>query len=269
MSTTSTYDYTQADWDVETKQGGNFNSEVPSEDAIPSRICALIDVGTHDFRNLKGEVYQRHILMIGYELDEKDSTGKNFFMVEKYTLSLDMKANLYGLVKEIHGELTMGVKFNPGMLAAKPCQVSVKHDRKVKNNKERIYANIGNVMKIGRGQTYPQGGCVVWRVADWGRVPLPDLSYLPSMWHEDSGKMLTIPEWVAISHEVTGANKSPSTAADSRLASGVSQPARDVTPASPPQTQPASPATSRQAVAPAQTPADVEPVVEGDSEIPF
>lgn len=221
--------------DVETKQGKDYSVEVPPPGAIPARICALLDVGSHDCRSQKGEVYPRRFIIIGYELDEKTEDGGNFFAARAYTLSLDTKANFYAIVKAVHGELKLGQQFSPDMLAGKPCQLQISHETKERRGKMRTYANIDAVLAIGRGQTVPPGGCVVWRINDYGRVLMPDVSFLPPLWHEDTGKMLTAPEWAALAHEVRGTFQNPgqAPAADARMpANGaVVQPARDVTPA--------------------------------------
>lgn len=186
-------------WDIEAKQGGEFKDfEVPPDGAIPARICALIDIGYHDARNMKGEVYQRRCLVMGFELGEVDSKGNPFFMSKLYTLSLDLKAGLYAVVKQVHGELKLGDKFNPDFLANKPCLLQISHDVKVKKGKERTYANIESVGRPPRGTITPPGSCIVWRVSEQTTKPLPDVSHLPPLWNEVVGKMLTVPEWAGL-----------------------------------------------------------------------
>lgn len=203
-------------WDVERKEGKDFTSmEVPPDGAIPARICAMIDIGTHDARDMKGNPYERRCLFLGYELGENDSTGKPFYMSEIVTLSMDTKATLYSYVKSIHGEIAIGEKLKPGWLAGKPCLLQITHDTKVKKGKERTYANIESVGKPPKGTVTPSGGCVVWRIQDWATTPLPNLDHLPPKWNETLGKMLTVAEWVTHAKELT-ANE-PTQAADLRM----------------------------------------------------
>jgi hypothetical protein len=190
-------------WDVEIKEGKEFEArEVPPDGAIPARVCAMIDVGTHDARNMKGEVYERRTLILGYELGELDSSGKPFHMAQMINLSMDVRSNLYAIVKALHGEPKLGDKLDPAWLDAKPCLLQISHDVKVKKGKERTYANIDSVGKPPRGTICPPGTCVVWRVADLASRPLPDVSQLPAVWHDGLSKMLTVAEWVANSKEV-------------------------------------------------------------------
>ncbi len=196
---------TNEQWgDIETREGRNFDDiEVPPDGAMPARICALIDVGTHDARTLKGEIYERRCVVLGFELGENDSKGEPFYMARLITLSLDVKSTLFSIVKGVYTEPKIGDKLNPSWLANKPCLLQISHEVKPPKKvggKERTYANIASVGKPPRGTQTPPGSCVVWRVG--GADPLPDLSYLPPMWNEVVGKMLTAAEWAQASKEV-------------------------------------------------------------------
>lgn len=196
--------------DVQTKTGGDGKDlEVPPDGAIAARICALVDCGFHDARDKKGAVYQRRILIMGYELGEVDSKGKPFFMTETYGLTLDTRSTLFAIVKSLAGEQPIGTPFNPGWLANKPCLLQITHDTKIKNGKTRTYANIESVGKPPRGMVTPPGDCLVWRISERASRPLPDVSYLPPKWNENVGRMLTIPEWVAQGDDGTGVRPTP------------------------------------------------------------
>lgn len=199
---TATYE----NWDTEVSEGSSFEPrEVPPDGAIPARVCAIVGVGTHDARSMKGDVYQRKVLMLGFELGELDSKGRPFHMTKLVTLSLNTQATLYTIVKSLHGDLSEGDRFNPGMLANKPCLLQISHDRKEKKGKERVYANIDSVGRPPRGLVTPPGDCVVWRISDHGLVPFPDLGHLPPVWNEVVGKMWTVHEWAAGSAELHAA----------------------------------------------------------------
>lgn len=206
-------------WDVEVKQGGDFKEfEVPPDGAIPARVCAMIDVGSHEAHDMKGNSYQRKTVILGFELGEFDSKGKPFFMVKHYTLSLGTNSNLYAVVKSLHGEPRLGESLHPDWIANKPCLLQISHQVKTKKGRERTYANIDSVGKPPKGTITPPGSCVVWRVT--GATPLPDFSHLPPLWHEGTGLVLTIAEWVAHSDEVKSRTRGPSDAADIRMPSG-------------------------------------------------
>jgi hypothetical protein len=144
------------------------------------------------------------VLFLGYELGEQDSKGENFFMTQILTLSLDLRSTLFAIVKQLHGELKLGDKFSPAMLAGKPCLLQISHETKINRNNERTYANIESVGRVPKGTITPSGSCAIWRIGDRAKTPLPDLSVLPPVWHEATGKMLTIREWVEQSHECQG-----------------------------------------------------------------
>ena len=191
-------------WDVEVKTTGDFEPfEVPPDGAIPARICAMIDVGTHDARKMDGSTYERHYVILGFELAETDSKGKPFFMAKPYTLSLSTKSSLFEMVKALNGEPKLGEKLNPAWLANKPCLLQISHETKTKKGKDRTYANIDSVGKPPKGTPTPPGSCIVWRIKSG--QPLPDVSHLPPIWHEDTGKMLKVNEWAACCHELTAA----------------------------------------------------------------
>jgi len=204
--------------DVERKEGKDFEPfEIPPDGAIPARICAMVDVGTHDARDLNGGAYERRCLILGFELGEQDSKGNPFFMSKLITLSMHTKAALYGYVKALHGEVAVGDKFQPGWLAGKACLLQISHTTKSKNGKDRTYANLDSVGRPPKGFATPQGGCAVWRAQDWATVPMPDLGFLPPIWNEVTGTMMTVAEWAEASKEVQGTPAEPSTAGDRRL----------------------------------------------------
>ncbi len=195
-----------ATWDdveVKNEATGSGDWENPPEGAIPARVCALIDVGHHDATSQDGSQYQRRTVVLCYELAEKKKTGEPFIVGRTYTLSLAQNSSLYKIVKALAGEKKIGEAFDPSWVVGKFCLVQITHSTKTKKGKERTYANIDSIMAMPRGMRGPAGGCIVWSLRERKTVPLPDCSHLPSLYHESSGQMKRIYEWVNLSAEVT------------------------------------------------------------------
>lgn len=214
----------QEDWgDVQTKLPGTGQDwETPPEGNIPATICALFDVGHHLATNDTGGTYDKPILIIGFELSEHKKDGEPFYLAKPYTLALKHaggKASasaLLKLVKMLDHEPEVGERFTPRWLAGKPCMVQVVHKLSQKGNYTNTWANIASVSALPKALTVPNGGCSVWRVQDRERMDLPPVAaFLPPMYHEGTGKALTVSEWVRESNEVSG---TPGKAADVRHA---------------------------------------------------
>jgi len=203
-------------WNVEVKEPGTGNFETAPEGNWGARVCAIIDVGFHDARDKDGSVYQRRTAVVAFELAAKKSDGTPFIVARTVTLSLSLSSILYGWIKTLSGPKAIGEQFDPGWLAKQGCLVQITHSTKTRNGKERTYANIQAVTALPQGMPYPQGQCIVWTITERDRVPLPNVDHLPSLYHEDTGKMLTVPEWVKAAND----HGAPSRAADSRMPTG-------------------------------------------------
>src|SRR5271166_93500 len=83
---------------------GNFEAyEVPEAGAHAARICALVDIGTHEVSGYQGAASEsKNLVVLGFELAEKNSKGQSFFMSKLYTLSMHVKANFYAMVRTLH-----------------------------------------------------------------------------------------------------------------------------------------------------------------------
>lgn len=222
-----------ARWDVTTKEYKEFEEwAAPPQGVIPARVCAFIDIGTQEDSDPKGAIYMRRCLWIGYELIELDSKNRPFFMSERITLSMGTNSTLYKYVQALHGEVAVGEALDTNWVANKPCLIQITHDVKIKNGKQRTYANIAGVMGCPRGTITPQGSCVVWRVADRHAMPLPNVDFLPPLWCPTVGKMLNVAEWINRSIEVCGRTQNVPNAADTRMPTNntrVTHPEQDIT----------------------------------------
>jgi hypothetical protein len=205
-------------WDVEVKpegSGGNF--EIPQEGNWAARVAALIDVGHHEAHSQDGSAYDRRTAIIAFQLAAKKKDGSPFYIARTLTLSLATNTNLYSIVKSLAGEKKMGEKFDPSWIANKGCLVQVTHTTKSKRGGERTYANIEAVTALPQGMTYPTGNCIVWTVSDRAKTPLPDVSFLPPLYHEASQKMQSVAAWVALSTEAFNDGNTTSGVSDSRI----------------------------------------------------
>lgn len=237
-----------AQWkNIKTKEYKVYNKiETPPEGSTLARVCAILDVGTHEswYQN---ERMNRHLLWLGFELAERDSSGSPFYMSLAHTLSLSTNSHLYKIVVALHGSIQVGEAFDTDWLENKPCVLKIVHEVKTKDGKERRYANIASISEPLRSSLAecPRGSCVIWRVSD--RTSCPNVACLPPLWHAESGQMLGPDEWADLSEECQGPRRvsqeeidrlketrETRKASDSRMPAGnsgrVSQPERDVTP---------------------------------------
>lgn len=203
------------DCEVKTEVGGDF--EIPPEGALAGRVCALIDVGHHDATGQDGGSYQRRTVILGFELSKKKKDGKPFILARSYTLSLAQNSSLYKIVKALSGEKKIGEAFDPTWVAGKPCLIQITHSTKTKRGKERTYGNIDSVGALPEEMKGPQGGCVVWSLKERVAKPLPDVSFLPPLYHESTGAMKTVAEWVNLSAEIQAEGNPVSGVADARM----------------------------------------------------
>jgi hypothetical protein len=140
-------------------------------------------------------------------------------------LSLALNTVLYSVVKNLSGAKAIGERFDPAWIAGKGCLVQITHSVKQKLGGERTYANIEAITTLPQGLNHPPGSCVVWTIAERAQTPLPDVSFVPPLYHEGSSGMRTVSEWVNLSSEVHQAGNPVSGIADSRMAASTPAPA--------------------------------------------
>lgn len=214
-------------WGVEVKpQSGGGDWEVCPEGNWGARLAAMIDVGHHEAHGNDGSPYQRRTLILCWELAAKKKDRTSFFIARTMTMSLAQNTVLYGIVKSLSGEKKLGECFDPAWIAGKGCLVQVTHSTKQKGNGTRTYANIEAVTALPQGMPFPAGDCVVWSIFE--RKALPDLSWVPPLYHEPSAAVKTVREWVSLSAEANQGSAPYTQAGDSRMpsSSSMSNPSR-------------------------------------------
>jgi hypothetical protein len=134
------------------KGGGDF--AICPEDTHIARCYRIIDLGTHHDEKYNKD---QHKIQISWELPESlmtggDYDGKPFSVHNRYTVSLNEKANL-----RKHLEAWRGKKFTDkelegfavNVLVDKACYINVVHSTDGK------YANIGSILKLPKGVECP------------------------------------------------------------------------------------------------------------------
>jgi hypothetical protein len=170
--------------------GGDFKTEVPSEDTHDARVVALIDLGTHS-ESFKGEAEKKvRKCFLVFELDEEMTgmKGVNHVVGVRYTMSFHEKATLRKIAETI---LNDGQKFSGEVdyeeLVGQPCRVQISHTVKTGEKGERTYANVGTISAVSKKQRdkvfAAKRETSVWYVGD-SLDDLPD--YLPRIYGEEA-----------------------------------------------------------------------------------
>ncbi len=196
--------------------GGDFKTEIPSEDTHEARVVALIDLGTHKESFQGGpEKLQRKVYLV-YELDEEMTgmKGTNHVVGVRYTLSFHEKSNLRQLAEAILNE---GVKYKPdeaysyGDLLGQPCTVQIAHDKKTTEKGERIYARVGTIAAVGK-KARAKVFAAKRELAEWyvghSSESLPD--YLPRIYGEEVTEVIGRCQELALKAASEGEGEAPS-----------------------------------------------------------
>lgn len=170
-------------WTLEAKKGGGGEGgdfETCPAGNYPGTVVGLFDVGSQPAQKKDGTPFQRHDVVIVFELAKKDSAGRPFVMANRYTFSLHEKATFYVVACNLAGKkFGDGERFSVLSILGRPCMVQVTNTTAEKNGKPRTYANVGTVTSYPDEfpPIKPTREPVAWTVAA-GR-PLPDTSWIP------------------------------------------------------------------------------------------
>lgn len=121
--------------------------------AWTARCFRIIDLGTQTF-NVGGETKRAHQVLLTFELSKMMEDGKPFTISEKYTLSLNEKANLSKLLEGWRGRKFTDAEragFDLKNVLGKVCLLNVVHQ--TRNGK--TYANIASAMPVPEGMASP------------------------------------------------------------------------------------------------------------------
>ncbi len=169
--------------------GGDFKTEVPTEDTHEARVVALIDLGVHSESFGNEPPKDQHKVFIVYELDEEMTgmKGVNHVVGVRYTLSGHVKSNLRQLAEALlnEGQSFTTADIDYSALLGLPCTVQIAHKKVETPKGERTYVNVGTVAAVGKKQRdrvfKPKREVASWSVGQ----PLEELpDYLPRIYGE-------------------------------------------------------------------------------------
>jgi hypothetical protein len=136
----------------------------------PGVIVGIFDIGWQKYTGFDGTTREDRKLVLVFELAKKRPDGKPFILAERYTWSMNEKANFYKLVVNITGSrFRDGDNFDPRTLSGKPVMINVTNSQ----NGEKTYHNIGSASQFPEGFPPPAATIapILWSVAT--EEPLP------------------------------------------------------------------------------------------------
>lgn len=141
-----------------TQGGGDFE---PAPEGLHPAVCiSVVDLGTQERINtFKGGITEkRREIMIRWELDTETpmADGRPFIISLRYPFSMHEKAKLREHLEGWRGKKFVEADFGPegftlDKLLAVGCQLQVVHSER----DGKTYANVENVVKLGRGMASP------------------------------------------------------------------------------------------------------------------
>ncbi len=199
------YDYTADDgWEMEaTKGGGGGDFELCPPGNYPAQIVGLIDVGTHEETNDKGETYDSRKLVLAVELTKKSSKGARFVVSKLFTWSMRDNSNWYKLVSALTGKkFAEGEKFDPRQVLGMPAMANITHVTSQKSGKPFHVLDV--LAQYPEDLPKPDGAsfrsAVAWSARDGS--PLPSVGWIPYVYFDM--KMRSVETIVQMSKEARG-----------------------------------------------------------------
>lgn len=182
--------------------GGDY--EVIEQGSHPAVLVALIDCGSRMKTFPGSQPKLTHEVYLCWELPGMIMSGttRNHTIARMYTLSFHEKAGLRKLIEQWRGStFRENEEFDLASIVGKPCLLSVTHKQ---TNSGNTVAIIGGVMRLPNGMPAPKAAFphVVYEVAKG--VEPPANNWLPRVWHDVTGQMASIAEYVSSSYEWQG-----------------------------------------------------------------
>lgn len=168
-------------WEVKASSGGGGEGErflCPAGNHA-GMITALIHAGT--VSNNFGE--SANTIILAYQLLKRREDGKPYVLADKYTFSLNTKANFRKVVESVIGRtLADGEPFDPRDLVGRMVLVGVKHAPSKDGTK--TYDNIASIGPLPDGFPSPSvdqfdHDPIVWSVFDGIPFPAREAEWLP------------------------------------------------------------------------------------------
>lgn len=178
---TATMTPASSPWNKTASSGGGGGGEYhlcPAGSHI-AQITGLIHAGT--VSNNFGE--SADTIILAYQLAKKTPDGQPFVLADKYTFSLNTKANFRKVVEAVEGRtLADGESYDPRDLVGKVVLVSVKHSQSKDGTK--TYHNLTGVSSMPEGLPAPDDSQfpiepLVWSVLDGTAFPVNAGEWLP------------------------------------------------------------------------------------------
>lgn len=181
-------------WEMEATKGGEGTGEFEICPAgnYPATIVALIDVGTHEQENDKGELYDSRKLVIVVETTEKTSKGSNFFFSKMFTWSMRDNSNWYKLVCSLTGrKFADGERFDPRQVLGSPCMAMITNSKGTnKKGEDRTYANLDSIAQFPKGFPPPveRRPLISWSVKEG--TSMPGFGWVPPIYGKSVEKLV-------------------------------------------------------------------------------
>lgn len=177
----STATMTASPWEIKASSGGGGGGEqfvCPAGNHV-GMITGLVHAGT--ISNNFGE--SANTIILAYQLLKKREDGKPYVLAEKYTFSLNTKANFRKIVEAVIGRtLAEGEAFDPRDLVGKVVLVGVKNAPSKDGTK--TYDNVSGISQLPEGfpepsiEQFPHEP-FVWSVLDGEPFPAERAAWLP------------------------------------------------------------------------------------------
>lgn len=169
--------------------GDSRTYETPPAGAYAARCIRVIDLGTQTFK-IKDETQIAHQVVITWELAKKMSDGRPYTINEKYTLSINPKSKLNGILEGWRGRAFTSEEragFELENVMDKVCFLNIVHT----NKGARTYANVASAMPIPDGVNVPPrvNELMYFTIAEGAES---DLAKIPKFYAE---MIRNSPEW--------------------------------------------------------------------------